>query len=497
MRPVVYIRCDGGTDIGMGHVVRCLALAQMLREFFDIRFIVQETDNTVYQWIEQHGFSYHIIERCNDESNCASLLIDALALSAKKGSIVVLDGYNLQTLHQQRLKEEGYRVVAIDDLHAWHHTAEAIINHAPGLDDSVYKTETSTRRLLGARYALLRPALLLAATQARTIKPIKHFLISMGAADTKNFTQFFAEIIRSQFPNAHIHLLVSTINPNLDKLQTFAKDKADKVSLHLNLSTEEITELLLHTDVVICPASTISMEACATGCTLITGYTAHNQQGILAGLTKANACFSLGNFADLESREVGSQMSRWLCDDFLREKQMQNQRQLIDGRSGSRIALAFLEIEKSISVRTADANDAELYFQWANDADVRANSFQSEPIQWNTHLQWLQETLKSSKNALYLYSIHEIPAGQIRLKIEGSNAIISYSVGADFRGQGLGKWMLRHITLLAHANHSELKSLEGWVKKTNTASLKAFESVGFRIVEENNESVLFKKDLLT
>jgi len=492
MKPVAYIRCDGGTDIGMGHVVRCLALAQMLAEFFDVMFIVQETDNTIYQWIEQHGFPYLTITRCKEENTCASLLVDALNSIAKKGSIVVLDGYHFQTHHQHRLKEEGYRVVAIDDLHAWHHSADAILNHAPGMEGSVYKTESSTRLLLGADYALLRPTMLLAAKQVRTIKQIQHFLISMGAADEKNFTLFFAEILNTRFPNAHVHLLVSSINPNLDLLRAFAEAKTEKVSVHLNLSTEELTKLLLQSDVVICPASTISMEACAAGCTLITGYTADNQRGILAGLIKDDACFSLGNFAVLESTQTGTQLSSWLTNNSTREKQFEHQRKLIDGRSGLRIALAFLEIEKSISVRRANVNDADLYFQWANDADVRANSFQSAPIKWNTHLEWFQAIIKSTENALYLYSVHEVPAGQIRLKMEGSKALINYSLAADFRGQGLGKWMLRHIILYAATYHTDVKNLEGWVKKSNIASLKAFESAGFRIVEENTESVLFK-----
>jgi L-amino acid N-acyltransferase YncA len=292
-----------------------------------------------------------------------------------------------------------------------------------------------------------------------------------------------------------VHLLVSSLNPNLEVLRAFSNYGTDRISLHINLSTEELTDRLLQTDVVICPASTISVEACAAGCTLITGYTADNQQGILEGLKKADACFSLDAFAGLESTSVETRLSNWLSNNSLRAHQLQQQRRLIDGQSNWRIALAFLEIEKSASVRKAVLGDAALYFEWANDAEVRANSFQTEPIEWNNHMQWFQATIESTTNALYLYSVNGIPAGQMRLKLDGSKAVINYSVAADFRGQGLGKWMLKHIALFVRVNHTGVRILDGWVKKNNSASLKAFQSAGYHTIEENTESVLFELNL--
>jgi spore coat polysaccharide biosynthesis predicted glycosyltransferase SpsG len=78
MNPVVYIRCDGGTNIGMGHVVRCLALAHMIKKHFDVVFILQETDTTIYQWIEKNGFTYQTIARSSEEKEAASQVLNVL-----------------------------------------------------------------------------------------------------------------------------------------------------------------------------------------------------------------------------------------------------------------------------------------------------------------------------------------------------------------------------------------------------------------------------------
>jgi UDP-2,4-diacetamido-2,4,6-trideoxy-beta-L-altropyranose hydrolase len=495
MKPAVFLRCDGGTDIGMGHVVRCIALAHMLRNHFDITFILQETDETSYNWLVKNGFSYTTISRSSDEESAATRLMQVLSNLPAEGSIIVLDGYHFRTHHQHLLKEKGYRVVAIDDLHAWHHEADAVLNHAPGITGSLYQASPSTRFLLGADYALLRPSLLEATKHLRTIQPPKQFLISMGAADVHNFTQFFTEIIQDEFPEAVLHLLVSSLNPNLSKLQALSDSATNQVIIHLNLSTEELTDRLLHTDVVICPASTISMEACAAGCTLFSGYTAANQLGILSGLTKAGACFSFDSFENLTETQVRSQLGSWLSHDDNRATQLQNQRKLIDGKSGLRLTLAFLEIEKNAMVRKAVSTDSMLYFTWANDAEVRANSYQSAPIEWHDHTRWFEEAVHSAGNAMYLYSIGAVAAAQLRLKLHEHHAVINYSVSHDFRGRGIGKWMLLHIVVLTQVSHAKVKFLEGWVKKNNVASMKAFESAGYRVAEENADSVLFRIDL--
>jgi RimJ/RimL family protein N-acetyltransferase len=182
-------------------------------------------------------------------------------------------------------------------------------------------------------------------------------------------------------------------------------------------------------------------------------------------------------------------------DDNLRISQLQNQRALIDGKSGFRLALAFLEIEKNASLRRATNEDAELYFHWANDPDVRANSYQTADIDWGDHVKWFESTIASSEYALYLYSISEKPAGQIRLRITEKKAVISYSVAHDFRGKGLGTWMLTHISILTRVAHPQVRQLEGWVKKNNVASLKAFQSGGYQVADESSDSILFRLEL--
>lgn len=491
----VFLRCDGGTLIGMGHVMRCLALGHMLREHFTVQFLIQETDPTVYSWINSEGFSYTILERATDESTDINQILHALKRESREHDTVVLDGYQFKTLHQQTLKDHGFAVVAIDDLHAWPHVANAIINHAPNIKSHVYDAAKGTRLLLGLDYVLLRPEFIDVSRIERSIQTPTRFLLSMGAADEHNCSLFFARLLIKKYPEALVHILVSSLNPHFAQLTAFIAEHTTRAVLHHNLGTEPLLQLLLQTDVVICPASTISLETCAAGCTLITGFTAPNQLGILSGLEQTRSAFSLGSFQSLTEEHASARIDAWLTHPQARRDQLLNQRRLIDGRSGLRLSYIFMELARNITVRPATMADAQLYFDWANDAAVRANSFQSDTIQWQDHTSWFERTLASANTMLLLYSIGSAAVAQIRLKLELNKAIISYSVDARFRGQGLGTWILEHIALRVAADKPQLNYIEGWVKKTNASSMRAFVASGYSNAEETEDSILFRRKL--
>jgi UDP-2,4-diacetamido-2,4,6-trideoxy-beta-L-altropyranose hydrolase len=495
MKTFVFMRCDGGVTLGMGHVMRCIALGHMLKKHFTITFLVRATDNTVYDWIQAQGFECTTLSRHENAQDELKEILQNVHDTA--ASMIVLDGYQFKTDYQQRLLDAGVKVIAIDDLHDWYHPAHAIINHAPNISPSAYQCAPTTRLLLGCNYAMLRPELLAAAAKPRTLQQANSFMISMGAADVHNHTEFFARILSTLYPGATLHLLVSSLNPHLTSIEAFYQRHATQVQLHLNLASNQLTSLLLRVDAVVCPASTIALEACATGCTLITGYSAANQQGILAGLIERQAAFSLGAFENIDESTTRDTLAAWMNDTALRRNQLEQQRMLIDGKSGYRLVQSFMELAKDITVRKANADDVQLYFDWANDPQVRANSFQTSDITWSEHESWFRCVLNNSANTLYLYSIGEKPASQMRLKLDGNTATINYSVSTDFRGQGLGTWLLMHIALKTRIELPEVKTLIGWVKKNNIPSLRAFEKAGYSVTTESEDSFMYSLDLST
>lgn len=339
MRRIV-IRCDGGIDIGLGHIVRCCALADMLSTHFEIHFVVQETEEAVYAYLTSQKYSYSTLPRNKNFDQEADELISLLGTN----DIVVLDGYHFKTNYQQSIKTANHFLIVIDDLHAWHHVADVIINHADGISASDYDCESYTKLCLGLNYVLLRRPFLKHTRLAKTIDVVRKCLISMGASDIGNITHKFAVALLQIKTVQEIYLLVSHINPHLQELEKLSASYSDRLFLIQNLTAEQLAQKIGEVDVVICPASSISLETCAIGAGLITGWTAENQRGNLEGLTNYDVCFNLGNFHQIETMDFNLNLTKAIQNNDHLNLIIKNQTSMIDGKSANRILDVFQQL---------------------------------------------------------------------------------------------------------------------------------------------------------
>ncbi len=97
-----------------------------------------------------------------------------------------------------------------------------------------------------------------------------------------------------------------------------------------------------------------------------------------------------------------------------------------------------------LRLRTVQESDAQLLWEWANDPQVRAASFSSDPIPWKQHIQWFDAQLKNPNCIIYIaINSDNIPIGQIRYKIQDNQAVISISIASDYRHQGYGSELIK------------------------------------------------------
>ena len=134
----------------------------------------------------------------------------------------------------------------------------------------------------------------------------------------------------------------------------------------------------------------------------------------------------------------------------------------------------------------ATETDIQLYYDWANDPVVRANSLNSEPIPYENHVNWFTKRLHSENAHLLILVNSTEKIGQIRLEKEGDLWNINYSIATEFRGKGLGKKIVELVLDLFPEYHFLAR-----VQNSNYASLKVFETLKFkRVIDE--EIVIFE-----
>lgn len=134
----------------------------------------------------------------------------------------------------------------------------------------------------------------------------------------------------------------------------------------------------------------------------------------------------------------------------------------------------------NLSVREATMDDAKLLWEWANDSAVREQSFNPEPIGWESHINWLSARMDSPETRFYLLLEDEKPAGQIRYDLdrEGESAEIGFSVAKEHRGKRLGIEIL-NLTCERALKDLDCKQITALVIVGNEASRKAFLRAGF------------------
>jgi UDP-2,4-diacetamido-2,4,6-trideoxy-beta-L-altropyranose hydrolase len=331
----IDIRADGGTDMGMGHIVRCIALAEMLREKFDVKFILQETDTNVFAYIESQGFQVTRIPRTKKFDTESTYIVDYL----RQNSLVVLDGYHFKTDYQKAIKSAGHFLVAIDDLHQWDQLADIVINHGGYVDAGQYHCAPSTKLLLGYKYLLLRKEFY-SSQKRESISSIQSITLSMGAADINNLTLRFAEWLLDHDKVSSINLLLSKINPHFATILERTQHEK-KITIHLDLGATALIALIQSTDILICPASTISLEGCALGVFILTGTTASNQINNCNSLVEAGAALSLGDLNSCTKQKLLQGINSF-CDDLpSAQKQLESQGKIVDRQTIHRIQSAF------------------------------------------------------------------------------------------------------------------------------------------------------------
>lgn len=123
--------------------------------------------------------------------------------------------------------------------------------------------------------------------------------------------------------------------------------------------------------------------------------------------------------------------------------------------------------------------DCKLLFDWANDPETRNNSFNTEPIEWEKHVEWFDGKLKDENCQMYIYMDFFMPLGLVRIDGSENEGTISYSIAPDKRGQGLGTSMLLLLEKMLSKKMPSDFLLKAEVKAENKGSRRIFEKLGY------------------
>lgn len=310
----VLFRCDASIQIGTGHVMRCLTLAdELARQGDKCHFICREHKGNLIDLITQKGYKVYKLEagslNNSNKDEVESTLFHSEWLGTSqaedaKQSIdiindikpewLIIDHYALNDYWEQQLRPHCDGILVIDDLADRKHDCEILLDQTFGRDKQDYQhlVPNHCKVLCGTKYALLRPEFSKwrqYSLERRKNNTLEHILVNLGGVDKDNLTSKILDTLK-QAPlsdSCKITVVMGSTSPWIDVV----KKKAEQLPWPVEVETgvSNMAELMANSDLAIGAAGSTSWERCCLGLPTIMLVIANNQMNIANNLESINA----------------------------------------------------------------------------------------------------------------------------------------------------------------------------------------------------------------
>ncbi len=351
----VLFRTDASFEIGSGHVMRCLSLAQEFRERkASCVFACREMPGDLSSFIAKQGFhvlrlpaakSGHLPN--GDSVPHASWLgadpaTDAgetiQASSGEDFDLLVVDHYGIDAFWERKLRSHCGRLLVVDDLADRAHECDFLVdqNFNPAAHRK-YGSLTSSRTalLLGPEFAFIRRPIREARnSRIRTRTEIKHILIFLGGSDPGNFTQVALEAL-APFRGLKIDVLAGMQNVHTAKLR---EKFGTRENISIRTHTDAIEELMLQADLAVGACGVTTWERACLGLPTVIVSTAVNQVRVARSLDEAGYVVYLGPAESVSPEQIAQAVENLRSRPERVREMSERSMVLVDGQGLERIA---------------------------------------------------------------------------------------------------------------------------------------------------------------
>jgi UDP-2,4-diacetamido-2,4,6-trideoxy-beta-L-altropyranose hydrolase len=332
------IRADASTEIGSGHIMRCLTLSDSLsRTGAHIKFICRTSPGNLIQKITSSGYEVIPLPETIPYGSEADFLQRTLA-GLPPADWFIVDHYALDKKWEVSFAPYYKKCMVIDDMQDRSHHCHLLLNQ------NILRAENSywglipdfCQALIGPEYALLRSEFAEhRETLNRNFEHPRNILISMGGSDTFNVTLLILESL-SSLSNCDIEVKViaGVQYPFYDDL--ISRDFPFNVSIGRN--TDDMAVLMVWAHLSIGGGGTTSWERCCLGLPGIAIVIADNQLNIARALDEEGCFRNLGWYEDLHKWDIRNAVADLLGSPATLGEMSRNGMHLVDGRGASRVS---------------------------------------------------------------------------------------------------------------------------------------------------------------
>lgn len=366
---MVVIRADANSKIGMGHVMRCLSVADaLLKRGEEVLFVT--ADDTPVPLLTKKGVPYRVLhtDYADMEAELPKLW-NALselpqgpgvpeAALPQRNTFILVDSYYVTEKYLAALKKR-ITTIYMDDIYAFSYPVDMLINYNIYGEEMGYEKDAAfadTKLLLGTKYVPLREEFSAGAGYVQSRKEFSEgvenvtpaadggILITTGGSDSFNLAgQLLMEAMKyDALKTKEYHVVSGSLNPHIGELQALAQ-KHENIHIHCNVTN--MAELMAESEVALSAGGSTLYELCAVGVPVIAFSFAENQEHLVQTFVKRGIAQYGGNYRADGNKMIQNTIAgleTLLEDKNLRTEYRKKARTLVDGKGADRIAEAII-----------------------------------------------------------------------------------------------------------------------------------------------------------
>lgn len=317
----VVFRVDASNHIGSGHVMRCLTLAEQIREVKDanIFFIMRDLKGNLIDIVKKQGFN--VLALPNVQSSVtlqgyAAWLTVPQNVDAEQSielvkdigviDLLVIDSYAIDISWEAKLRPFVKRILAIDDLANRKHDCDILLDQNLYEDMEIrYKhlVPGSCKLYLGPKFALLREEFYVAKKSMKKRKgELNNILVFFGGVDATNETsKTLKALMMLNNKELEINVVVGDANPHKEEVKQLCR-YSDK--WHYYCQINNMAEFMAKADIAIGAGGTTTWERCFLYLPAIVIAVAENQIEIAEACANHGFIEYLGFYREVNVNDI-------------------------------------------------------------------------------------------------------------------------------------------------------------------------------------------------
>ena len=342
----LVIRADASAEIGAGHVMRCIALAQAWQQTGARTIFAQAEGGEFEARIRSEGGQTARIHAKPGSSEDAAQVLKLC--NGLKADWLVIDGYHFSADYCRSLESDSFRLLLIgDDPMRQLSKCDVVLNPDPDASLSAYpQHDGRIQFLLGSQYALLRREFLdFSIGRSNVPEKARRVLITFGGSDPRNITLHVLRALDAiNDLELEVTLAVGAGYQHLSSLQA-AAGRSSHID-RLLCDVRNMPDLMANVDLAIKAGGGTCYELAFMRVPMFIITTAENQERAARAFGAAAAAVDAGWFSSLETAALVARLRDLICDQDLRRKLVENAAHMVDGKGAGRVVETMLAISR-------------------------------------------------------------------------------------------------------------------------------------------------------